>query len=173
MKKFYITGVSGTGKTTSGQHLMEKGIPSFDIGTVPGLCYWRNKVTKESAVYTAGAKKDWFESHERFCDPEKLQEILEKENGVRVVTGTASNQDEYLHLFDKVFLLQCKPETFVYRLQTRSTNAFAGTPHEQELVIEWQKTFDKHLLELGAIPISSEGPVEKVVDVLMKIIQEN
>jgi shikimate kinase len=112
-------------------------------------------------------------SHERFCDPKKLQEILEKENDICVMTGTASNQDEYLHLFDKVFLLQCKPETFVHRLQTRTANPFAGTPHEQELVVEWQKTFDKHMVEMGAVPISSEGSVDQVVDVLMKVIEKN
>jgi broad-specificity NMP kinase len=166
MKKIYITGVSGTGKSTVSEKLNEKGILSFDIGTIPGLCFWRNKKTHKKVSYS-GAGKEWLEAHERICDPKKLEELLKQRNETVMVTGVASNQDEYLKLFDKVFLLYCNPDTFVSRLKNRKNNIFAKTEEEQNEVINWQKTFDPKLRSQGAIPVNSDVPIEDVVEAII------
>ncbi|MBI3335917.1 MAG: AAA family ATPase, partial [Candidatus Portnoybacteria bacterium] len=139
MPKIYITGVSGTGKSTLAKELNRLGIFAIDMDTVEGLCHWRNKKTGERTYYYSGIGRDWIEAHEWLCDIEKLKKLLKKD-GLVAVLGLASNQDEYLNLFDKVFLLHCGEKTFLHRLNTRKgKDEFARDPSEQEHILSWYK----------------------------------
>lgn len=163
-KKYFITGVAGTGKTTISLALKERGITVFDFASVPGLCYWRDKITKEKSEYSPNRDKNWLDTHERICDPEGLKTLLDNQKSTVVITGVASgNQEELLGLFDKVFLLQCDPETLLKRFRTRETSVFAKGLDEQNATLEWQKKFDPHYLALGAIPIRTEGAINDVI----------
>ena len=136
MSKIYITGISGTGKSTLAKELSQRGVVVFDIDAVEGLCHWRHKETHKDAHYRYGIGGEWLEAHEWICDMEMLQKLLNTENGHVVVVGCASNQNEFLYLFDKIFLLQCKEETFLQRLSTRDgDNQFAKEKSEQGIVL--------------------------------------
>jgi dephospho-CoA kinase len=167
--KFYVTGVSGTGKSTLTAELNKRGLLAFDIDTVDGLCYWRNKETRDVAHYEYGIGKDWLDAHEWICDQEKLEKLLNNQLGSIVVPGLASNQNDFLNLFDKIFLLQCKEETFLYRLTTRDgDNLFAKDKSEQAHILSWYKDFEKNMLENGAIVINSENSTDIMADEIMK-----
>jgi len=59
MKKIYITGISGTGKSTIAEELNKKGIYSIDIDSEKfNLCHWKNKETKEAVYFEYGMGKD-------------------------------------------------------------------------------------------------------------------
>jgi dephospho-CoA kinase len=172
MNKFYITGVSGTGKSALVKELEKRGIRAFDIDEVPELCHWKNKLTSEKAKYQSGIGQDWIEAHDWLCDKEKLKGLLDArgENTV-IVAGIASNQDEYFDLFDKIFLLYCSEETFLHRLSTREENEFAREKSEQKQVLSWYKDFEDKMLKKGAIPINTEAPVNAVADqIILHII---
>ncbi len=162
--KILITGVAGTGKTTMSKALKERGILAMDFSDIKGLCFWRDKKTKEKIEYYKPIENaEFFDIHERICDTKQLKEVLDQHQDI-VITGVAAgNQTEYLSLFDTVFLLQCSAETFLHRMRTRDA-IFGKTKAEQDLVVEWQKTFDPLLLSHGAIPINTEGSLETVVD---------
>ena len=178
MNKFYITGIAGTGKSTLVKELEKRNIRAFDMDAVPELCHWKNKLTGKKAKYYSGIGRDWIEAHDWICDKDRLMELLDIENKtIVVVAGIASNHDEYLDLFDKVFLLHCPEEIFLHRLRTREKNEFAKEKSEQEQVLSWYKDFEAKMLKKGAVSIDTESTIDVVADqVISQIIhadQEN
>lgn len=163
MAAYYITGISGTGKSTVASELKKDGYVVYDIDAVEGLCHWRNKKTKIKARYFTGVGKDWLELHEWICDVEKLRNLIENLPLV-IVVGVASNQREFLKYFDKIFLLHCSEQTFLNRINNREgDNQFAKDVSEQQHILSWSKDFHKEMVEIGAIPINTEESLENVV----------
>lgn len=171
MKKIYITGMSGTGKTTLAKELSKRGIHAISIDEVDGLCVWKNKKSGEVVEYEAKLNEEFINTHDWICDIEYLKRLIEKGKDTVVVFGDASNREEYLNLFDKILLLQCKPETFIKRVEQRKNNVFGKEPSAQRVILGWYKKFESDLLEKGAIPIDVEPPIETVVNNLIEVIQ--
>ncbi len=165
-RKYYITGIAGTGKSTIASELKKLGFEVYDIDAVVGLCHWRHKLTREEAKYHTGVGKDWLEAHQWICDEEKLTNLINKNhNSDTVVVGIASNQDSYLGLFDKIFLLYCSEETFIKRINSRNDgNNFGKDESEQEHILGWYEDFQAKIENLGAILINTDAPLERVVN---------
>ncbi len=166
MRKFYITGVSGVGKSTIIKELRKKGFAAIDIDSVPGLCHWQHKLTSKEGVYKYGIGRDWLEAHNYICDPSKLKKLIDKQKSVKgavVVAGLASNQDDYLDLFDRIFLLHCDKKLFLHRLSTRKGNEFARDKSGQEHVLSWYKKFESDMRKRGVISINTKNPINVVV----------
>ena len=88
-----------------------------------------------------------------------------------IVTGIAGNQNSYLSLFDKVFVLQCKPETFIKRVIERDTNdGFGKSPSEQKFLVNLYQVFEKDLIDRGAIEVNVEKSVREVVEEIISKI---
>lgn len=170
----YITGVPGTGKSAIVQVLNRRGIHAFDMDAVEGLCYWARKETpKQAEDYHPG--NEWLQSHDWFCDVEKLKSILQDTPGVIVAAGISANQSDYLKLFDRVFLLQCDPETIVERLERRQkegTNNFGAHQHEKEFVLKMNEDYHVWLTDQGAIPIDANRPLFVVADDIISKIEK-
>ncbi len=150
MKKIYITGVSGTGKSTINKELDKRGIFNISIDAVKGLCSWQNKQTGEKVEYHFDGDAAWFEKYDWTCDIEQLKKLMNVNKELVVVTGIAGNQNNYLPLFDKIFLLQCRQKTFIKRLVERKTdNLFGKNPTEQEFLINFYQGFEKDLISRG------------------------
>jgi hypothetical protein len=108
--------------------------------------------------------KEWMKDHGWFCDIEKLKNLLSVEGDIIVAVGMITNQDEYLDWFDKIFLLQCNEETFLNRLDTRTSNNFGKHPLEKEHVLSIYRDFENNLLRRGAMPINAEETIDVVVN---------
>jgi dephospho-CoA kinase len=171
MKRFFITGVSGVGKSTISRMLNEKGIPSIDLDQIEGLCHRRNKVTGEKAEWKPGTENDWYQEHGWVCETERLIQLMNEHKDMVVVVGYTSNQNEFIHLFDKVFILYCKPETFIDRLNTRESSIFGKHEAEQKRLLDWYKTYEEMLLSQGAIPINTEDEVDVIVNKIIDKIR--
>ena len=170
MKKFYITGVSGTGKTTIAKALNDGGVYSFDIDAIPDLCHWKNKETGEKADWFPKIGTDWIKAHNWICDAVMLKKLLDEQKENIVVVGIASNQDEYLDLFDKVFLLQSSEETFTKRILEREDNDFGKDPSEQKIILGYYKDFEKSILDKGAISINTENSLDATVEKIISYL---
>lgn len=173
MKRFYITGISGVGKSSVSEILNKKGIFSIDIDSVKDLCHWVKKDTQERSHWRPGKNIEWFESHEYICDKEKLVTLMTEGKDIVVVVGLADNQSDFLNLFDKVFLFYCNEEIFLKRIKGRTGHDFGKHDLEQEMILGWYKGFEKVVLDSGAIPINTDRPILEVVNELFKNFRKN
>ncbi|MEK7140507.1 MAG: hypothetical protein AAB815_01855 [Patescibacteria group bacterium] len=107
---------------------------------------------------------EWYKNHKYICDKERLVSLMNKHKGVIFVAGLPSNRRELLDLFDKVFLLQCREETFLKRLIERTSHDFGKHILEQKNLLSWYKDFVTDMLERGAISINTDRPLSEVVD---------
>ncbi len=167
--RYYVTGVSGTGKSTIAEELNKRGIVAIDQDSDEyELCSWKHTETMEDAVFEYGIGKAFLEAHDYYCDVEKLKRLLDTAKGPAFVLGVSANQDEYLDLFDKVFLLHCSEETFIKRINARTTNDFGKHESEREHLLGWYKELERGLMDKGAIVIDTEGPVEGVIEEILR-----
>ena len=167
--KVYITGVSGTGKTTIANLLSQKGIKAYSLDEVPGLCHWVNKIDGKIVNYEAKLDREFIESHSWICNIEKLKQLINQNESV-VILGLADNQEEFLSFFDKIILLQCKPETFLNRIKERADNPFGQDKSAQEYLLDTYKAFEQKILENGAIAVNTEDPTQMVIEKIVKQI---
>ena len=172
MKKVYITGVPGIGKSAVAKELNERGIFAFDIDLADWLCDWRNKKTNEKVNGDGEHTIEWLKENVWVCDAEKLKEILsQNKKNIVVAAGIARNQNDYLDLFDKVFLLQCSEKTFLDRMANRKGHdEFGKSQEERQYVLHFYKDFEQKLIARGAIIINAEEPIEVIVDAIISKI---
>jgi thymidylate kinase len=114
------------------------------------------------AGWEPGRSHEWYETHGWMCDIPQLETLL-KENEHVVAAGLSSNQEEYIKLFDTVFVLHASPETVLSRIEARTDNPYGKHPAEQERLLGWHKSFEAEMVGKGAIPLDAERPLEEVV----------
>lgn len=165
MKIFYITGVSGVGKSSVAQKLKEKGIYTIDIDSVKGLCHWIDNNTQKISEWHPGMSNDWYKKHKYICDKKKLINLINNSNkDIVVVAGLADNRSEFSNLFHKVFLLHCKEETFIRRMAERENHNFGKHILEREMMLNLYKDFERKILDEGAVPMDTDKALKDVVD---------
>lgn len=170
--KVYVTGVSGTGKTTVAEELEKRGIHTISVDETPGLCMWVDKQTRKKVGYNHPLDKEFIEGHEYICDEKKLENLMEEKEGTAVVLGVVSNQDNLLHLFDKIVLLKCEPEVFLDRIQKRTNNEFGKDETAQELLSNWYKKYEKEMQDKGAVSVDASRPIEEVVEEVSGVLKK-
>ncbi len=173
MIRFYITGVSGTGKSTAGEELARQGIPVIDLDDVKDLCKWIHKDTGERSHWRPGIGKEFFEKHEYVCDRKHLEELINRhldKEAVGVV-GLADNLPDIIDLFDKMFIFYCSEETFIKRIEDRQNHDFGKHDSEKEMILTWYKDYKEEMLAKGAIPINTEKSLKEVVGEVIQNIK--
>jgi len=157
--KIYVTGISGTGKSSVARALLARGVQALDLDYVS---HWENRHTGTKVGWAPGKDDDWYNSHGWICDIKKLGDFLAK-NSNAVALGHSSNHDEYIPLFDKVLILRCRPEIVIARINARTVNDYGKHPAEQTRLLIWQKTFEVEMAGKGAIALDAERPLSEVV----------
>jgi dephospho-CoA kinase len=177
MKKIYVTGIGGTGKSTVAKRLNEIGIPAIDIDKEKeiGLCSWVHKKTGENAGrWHSERGAEFLETHDYICDPEKLKQLMNQYEGksdVVVVVGLSDNQKDFLNLFDKVIFFDCDIETFLSRIDQREDNQFGKGEAERRMILEWYPELKQEMIELGAIVINVDDTPEHVLEKVISQIK--
>lgn len=126
-----------------------------------GLCHWENRETGGMAGWEPGRSEEWYASHGWMCNVPELGTLLKGHDTI-VVVGISSNQEEYLKLFDKVFVLHSRPETIIKRLNERTDSVYGKHPAEQKRLLAWQKSFEAEMVQKGAVPLDGERPIGEV-----------
>jgi adenylate kinase family enzyme len=168
-KSILITGITGSGKSSLCSELRKRGYKAYDIENMHNLFNMVHKKTGKIADKYDKDNLEWVKQHDWICDKNKLQELVRKNaKGIVFYCGTASNLDELLFLFDKIFLLKVSPEILRERLNTRKSNDFGRTPEVQEWVLEWKDWWENHMHEKGAININANRDLQEVVNNIVK-----
>lgn len=171
MEKYYITGMSGNGKTTLARILAQNNISSIDIDN-HDLCRWVNKETGETVHRQPGVDKEFFKNNTSVCDVEKLFKMIEEKESPVFVFGLVDNQKDFFDKFDKVFLLRCDPKILLERINSRTDNDFGKDEEAQNMIIRGYEKFENKMFDLGAIPIDTSMPIDEVYGELMSRIKE-
>jgi broad-specificity NMP kinase len=168
MKKIYITGIAGTGKTTVSEELQKRGFYTISIDETDDLCSWVDRETNEKVQGKAELTREFTSKHQWVCDADYLKKLMNVDEEIIFVLGITSNQSEYLDVFNTVLLLQCKPEVFLERLKNRTNNTFGKDKAIRDHMLDWYEGFETRLIAKGASPIDASLPIDKVVDEVIK-----
>ncbi len=161
--KIYVTGISGTGKTTISEKLKKMGFYTISIDETDGLCSWVHKETKEKIKRSIELNRDFTSKHQWVCDIDYLEKLINVDENPIFVLGITSNQKDFLNLFDKVLLLQCEPDIFLKRLKVRTNNDYGKDEAIRNHILEWYGGFESKLLKNGAVSIDAGMPINEVV----------
>jgi dephospho-CoA kinase len=170
-RSILVTGVAGSGKSFLCKELKRRGYKAYDIEEIDGMFSMVDKKTRKVAERYDNKFLEDAKNHDWVCDEKKLSCLIMKNpKGVVFYCGVASNLDDLLHLFYRVFLLKASPETTRSRLSTRTSNNFGRTREVQEWVLSWKGWWEDHITEKGAIVIDSNRTIKQVADEILKNI---
>lgn len=173
MSLIYIKGTPGSGKSTIRKELESLGFEAHDADDADmGGPY--NNATNERVTYPDTApSKEWFDAHSYRLIPEAIQAIHDKAQDKTIfLCGTASNEDDVWHLFDKVLFLDIDETTLKSRIATRTDNDYGKTPHELELIMEKYRADRSKRERPGVTPIDATLPISGVVKAIQSNINE-
>lgn len=161
----WVTGLSGTGKSSVAGCLRELGYRSVDADD-DGISSWRSHATGEIMPSPALADRpaDWLDRFGWSIDVRRVEELRRGADSRPVfLFGAVENEAEVLPLADIVVCLVADADTLRQRLATRRTNEFGKAPGDLEAVMSWQGVFEDRHKEIGAVMIDATQPLPQVV----------
>lgn len=162
----WITGVSGTGKSTLRVELASRGYQSFDADE-DGIAAWHLRSTGEEVYDPGGGNHpdSWLENHCWTINLARVEQLARMaRDQVVFLCGSVENEDEVWELFDIVICLVLEESTLRERLATRITNKFGKAPVELEAILGWNRTIEATYREFGAIIVNADRTLAEVVD---------
>lgn len=173
MPLIYVTGIAGSGKSTVCRELKKRGYETQEGDD--GLSDFYDNSTGEVVrrpVDVAERTTEWRSKHTWKMSRDKLLQLKANAEGkTAFVCGVASNEDEYLDVFDKVFALTLDVDTLKQRIHNRDDNSFGKLPHEMDIILEWQQGIgDYYIHKVGAQVIDATKPLNAVVDEIIASI---
>lgn len=161
----WITGVSGTGKTTIIGELQRRGEIAWDADKE--FCDWRNRTTGEKTSHEGPRPADWVDENGWFIDPARVREFKESAGDrVAYLAGAVENENEVWDLFDTVVCLTADDDTIRHRLTNRTENSFGKSDKEMAMVLGWNAEIEKQYRAYGAMIINASQPLTDVVDAI-------
>lgn len=161
----WVTGLSGTGKSSIASRLRELGHWSVDADD-DGMSGWRSKETGEFAPSPPVDQRpiEWLDQFGWSIDVRRVQELSHRSDGRRVfLLGAVDNEDDVLAFADTVICLVADAETLRRRLTTRRTNDFGRAPGDIEAVLSWLEPYEERHRVIGAVMVDATQPLPIVV----------
>lgn len=176
MSLFYITGISGSGKSRIKDELISHGLIAYD-GDENEITTWVDKVTGFKTVRPkemADRTPEWYSRHDWAMSASRIRELRQQSEDDHVyICGTASNRYELWGMFDKVFCLTIDEETLKYRLANRTGNEFGKAPDELANILSWHQSSQNEDQAMGAIMIDAIRPVNEVTNEIVSLCGMN
>lgn len=97
------------------------------------------------------------------CHIDKLKELLtQQDKDIAFYCGVATNMDDLIPLFDRVFLLKVGAKTLHARLSTREgTDDIGNTEDSRQAVLGWKDWWENEMVKKGAVVVdASNNPVK-------------
>jgi broad-specificity NMP kinase len=159
-KNFLVEGSSGTGKSSVWEELLRRG-----YGTVNGdreLAYMGDPITGEKVEH--GSHDQWI------WNVAKVRQLAaSQDDDFTFFCGGSRNFNQFIDLFNEVFILDVDPETLIYRLKTRTNNDTGKTESELAFILRVHAT--KEDLPKRGIVIDATQPLDSVVDEILRHAQ--
>jgi hypothetical protein len=168
MSLYYVTGLSGTGKSSVLRELRALGYQARGVDE-DGYADWVNRISGRTDRFPHGDPDldfhAWYAAHYWVLSVRRIS-ILSRAAarlGQPVfLCGSASGDDVVWQLFDKVIALVADEQTIRRRLASRS-NSFGQTAEELADVLFWHAGFEAAYRGFGATIIDATQPLPEVV----------
>lgn len=154
MKRVFITGMSGTGKSTVIARLAELGHHAVDTDSDE---YFELVEPDEAVRARFGGAKD------RRWRADRIAVLLDVDAPALFLSGTSSNQAQFYPRFDHVVLLSAPEPIVLERLRTRTTNRYAKDPAELARELSLRGVVEPMLRRAADIEIDTTAPLDEVV----------
>jgi uridine kinase len=177
MPLIYITGVSGTGKSTILNELRSRGYTAFGVDE-DGYGKWTHR--KTGLAVQPGRDfdvHDWYRDHHYSLDVSKvieLQQRTKRQDGLVFLCGSAPDENKTWQLFDVSIGLVIDSDTLKQRIVERTTNEFGKDPTELEHILLWHKAHGRsYYANLGVPCVDASQPLPDVMDAIFVIINNS
>jgi shikimate kinase len=151
MKRILITGMSGTGKSTTLRELAARGYPTLDMDD-PGCSEY-------------GPDGDWI-----WVEARAQAFLSQAEGRARFISGCATNQVKFYPQFDEIILLSAPAAVLTKRLATRTTNPYGKRPEELAETLGYLETVEPLLRRRATLEIATTVPLEHVIAAILQLV---
>ena len=155
-----ITGMSGTGKSTTIAALAARGHRAIDTDT-DEWSEWATIAGDEPGGQPA--ERDWIWREDRIRDL-----LATDDPPVLFVGGCKSNQGQFYARFDRIVLLSAPLAVIAARLATRTNNPYGKHPDELAQVLRYLDTVEPLLRRRATLEIDTSAPLALVVATILR-----
>lgn len=149
MPKVLVTGMSGTGKSTTLRALAARGHRTVDTDTDR----WSHWVTLPDG------SSDWVWREQAVTDL-----LTGHDEGSLFVSGCKSNQGRFYPLFDHVVLLHAPADVLLARIAARTDNPYGKRPDERDAILANLAAVEPRLRATATFQIDTDtADVDEVV----------
>jgi len=168
----WVTGVSGSGKSSVCEVLKLQGRAAYD-GDWDGYSRWVDRRTGDSVlVPPTRTPEGWLDRFGWKVRPEAVEALAADVAGrTGYLCGGFENEDEVLHLFDRIVCLVIDETTLRRRLSTRTTNDFGKHPEELQAAVHHRLEVQDRCRARGAALIDATARLEVVVDRVVTAVE--
>jgi dephospho-CoA kinase len=147
----FVTGMSGTGKSSALAELARRGhrVVDTDYG-------------------------DWIDRGSEPLWREGLMDELLDQPGDRTlfISGCVANQSKFYERFDAVVLLTAPADVILERVAVRETNDFGKSEAERDRILSGLETVEPLLRRGATAEIDARAPLGEVVDALERVASD-
>ena len=158
VRNFLVEGVSGTGKTSVCAELRRRGLHAVN-GDVD-LAFQGDPGTGEPTL------REPSHFHHVWRVDEVRALAADRSHRFTFFCGGSRNFDQFLDVFDEVFVLTIDVDTLTGRLDGRPLDEFGGQPDERELILRLHRTGED--TPSDATAIDATVPLARVVDEILR-----
>ena len=179
MPLHYITGISGSGKSTTLSELARRGYETYDVDEAgPATAKWHNDTTgfvhPKSSVKKEDRTPEFLASHSWKVPRAEVAELANQASAKTIFLGGAiANESELHDLFDSVFALTIDDDTLTRRLASRTNNDWGKNPHELEQTLAANHELGERYRKLGYVVINSDQATEAVITEILSHVHDN
>lgn len=157
MKRIYITGMSGTGKSSVIRNLLDKGHAAIDTDEGD----W-----KEISISEGGS--EWI------LREDQIRSVIAKCRKSSIfISGCCSNQANLYPLFDYIVLLSASLETILNRVAERTSNPYGKTSEERNEIIWNYENIQPLLQENVHFELNTEVMTTEEITMLLIELSDN
>ena len=176
MSLFYVTGLSGAGKSAVLDELVARGHEARGVDE-DGYADWIDRVTGAVEDYAEDEPgfdfHAWYRSHNWVLSAGRIAALAAEAQALGrpvFLCGVADGDRAVWHLFDKVVALVIDVPTMRRRIAGRS-NVFGQSPEEMAALVGWHAGYEEGYRRFGAVIIDATQPLDRVVDEVLAVSQ--
>ena len=179
MPLYYITGISGSGKSTVLTEVRQRGYEGYDVDEAgPVTAKWHNDTTgfihPKSSIKKEDRTPEFLANHSWKVPREEVAELAQQASTKIIFLGGAiANEIEIYDLFNSVFALAIDDKTLQHRLAARTNNDWGKNPHELEQTLAVNHELDERYRQFGYVVIDASQTTDTIVAEILSHVHEN